>query len=61
MTQPTIRHCGWLVEQSIDGFEATHPDFDLTRGDQRVVRADTLGELAEAIENWIDENEGTLS
>jgi hypothetical protein len=47
----------WLCEESIDGFEATHPDFDLVRGDHRVVRAETLGELAEAVDDWITEHE----
>lgn len=48
-----LRYRGWLCEQSIDDFEATHPDFDLAAGDDRFVRAETLGELAEAIDNWI--------
>ncbi len=55
MARPQIRHCGWLVEESIDGFEATHPDFDLATGDERFVRAETLEELAGAVERWIEE------
>lgn len=51
--RPQIHHRGWLIEESIDGFEATHPSFEPNNGDDRFVTAETLSELAEAIENFI--------
>lgn len=55
MSGPHIRHCGWKVEQSITCFEGTHPDFR-GPGDDRFVEAETLEELAQAIEDWIAEH-----
>ncbi len=60
-----LRHRGWLVEQNYLGtFEATHPDFDPTpvhlydgQSDNRAVFAETLEELADEIDAWIDEHE----
>ena len=55
--RPQIHHRGWLVEQSIDGFEATHPSYEPNNGDDRFVTGETLEDLAQAIEDWIHHNE----
>lgn len=55
---------GWSIEPGYIGWDATHPDYDLTPlyaddgpSDNRHVNARTIEELRAEIDAWFEENE----